>query len=148
HYEEDIGLSSFSNEHPLTKFPRRPSTAHVEPNDFEKNPGNRSSVCNYSVEVTALNSHKTTRKNSFKASRQFISHQVHSILENKDISSCPPTASLADELSGPWHDGIGCSSPANAIVRRTDVYVRMDDVLDEECIVEKEEPEKKSKWKL
>ncbi|EEP79449.1 predicted protein [Uncinocarpus reesii 1704] len=129
------------------KSTRRPSTVHTERNDFDINPGNQPGICNYKVEVTAsTRPPKKIRTGSLGAHRHSFSN-FSKDEETGDRITPLPAALLASSCGA--NDGIYPPSPTNRIMRTTDVFVSMQQVLDEECpdMDDEEAETKRSKWK-
>ncbi|KMP03170.1 hypothetical protein CIHG_02529 [Coccidioides immitis H538.4] len=145
---ERLNLSRLSSAKSFPQGTPRPSTIHSESNDFEKNPGNRPGICNYKVEVTGPAMPKKIRTSSFGGYRPSINN-INENCETGEIISCPPSAFTAKFRSSREESEACPSSPTSGIVRRTDVYVCMDDAVDETCEIEGEGTGPRgSKWKL
>lgn len=133
---ERLGLLPLSStQHKSSKGPRRPSTlhtVHTEYNDFEKNPGNRSTIYNYTVEVSAAKSVKKTRTGSFGAYRNAKGGNKSHDCDTEDAITSPRPVLLASNSSTRDHDGTCPTLSMSGIIRTTDVYVRMEEALEEE----------------
>ncbi|WEW56531.1 hypothetical protein PRK78_001977 [Emydomyces testavorans] len=142
---ERLRLFPLSKARSRPQRPRRPSTVRTEPSDFDKNPGNRPLACNYKVEVTTLNKYNKSRTSSFGAYRPNTNVDD---CEAEDTISCVPAAYMANASSSEEHNGICLATPSSGIIRRTDIYVSMDDALDEDCedIDDEGTERRRSKW--
>lgn len=146
---ERLRLSSLSNaQRDSSMEPSCPSILHTKRNDFDKNPGNRPLACNYTVEVSATKFSKKARTGSCGAYCHSKGNDRSDDGELGNVVTAPEPVFLASNLSSECSEA--CPTPAmTGIIRTTDVYVHMEDALDEESegLENDDSGRRRSRWK-